>query len=694
MQPDAIVVRAFLARVRRRLAWISAVEGAAAGVAIALVTAILDRPTENSFARTLFLLVALVLLGAITRMFSMRERHARVAMLVERSAPQCRNLIVTADEIRPGGSVAEPIATLVYARAAQLARSLDPSALFPARNALIALAIGGALWAFAATRVATGHDVIPIHASSSPAVATIDRVDVSVVPPSYVKRPAQSVRDPGRIEALAGSRIKLTIHSRASRLVIETLESHDTLTASSSNTFTKELVARADGYIAAEPSTAAGKAGVRRLIGLSVTPDDRPKVRIRLPGKDVVFEDGHHTLDLAIDASDDIGLASLGVRYTKVSGSGERFTFSEGEVPIQISRSSDSAWAGRAQWRLDGLSLAAGDMVVYRAVATDHRPGATPSESDSFIAEILAPGGVAAPGFSLDPEQERYAVSQQMVILKTQRLAARRESMAADAYTSEAQDLAAEQRKVRAEFVFMMGGELADAPDPSGDINSLNEEAEAEGESDLLAGRGANQGRIALVRAIRSMSRASSALTTADLTTALPHERAALVQLEQAFSRSRILLRALTQRERLDLSRRLTGVLTDAARVRRPAPEPELETRAAALRRALATIAELAGTTQLVATSGRASTLAESVLRIDPSDKALQNVASTLNAAATAIGRSRSTDAHAQLDRAATAIAAALRSDIPTAPANAPSLGRGRVAGALTDALRAGRGTR
>ena len=158
-----------------------------------------------------------------------------------------------------------------------------------------------------------------------------------------------------------------------------------------------------------------------------------------------------------------------------------------------------------------------------------------------------------------------------MVIVKTERLAARRASMPAESFADSSHELAAEQRKVRAEFVFMMGGEIAD--ENADAVSDLNEEQEAEGESDLLAGRMQNRGRIALLRAIRSMSRAAASLTTAELAPALTHERAALTQLERAFSHTRIILRALTEHERLDFTRRLTGTLTDAARDTRPAVE-------------------------------------------------------------------------------------------------------------------------
>ena len=107
----------------------------------------------------------------------------------------------------------------------------------------------------------------------------------------------------------------------------------------------------------------------------------------------------------------------------------------------------------------------------------------------------------------------------------------------------------------------MMGGELEDiATEASGTLD-LNEVAEAEAEGDLLAGRQQNRGRVEMMRAIRAMSRASTALNESSLDQALRDERTALDNLMRAFSRSRFILRALTQRERIDLERRLSGLL-------------------------------------------------------------------------------------------------------------------------------------
>jgi hypothetical protein len=351
-------------------------------------------------------------------------------------------------------------------------------------------------------------------------------------------------------------------------------------------------------------------------------------------------------------------------------------------VPLEIARASERGWNGRATWRLGTLGLGPGDMVVYRATATDRRPGAPVAESETFIVEIASPGVLASEGFAVDDRMEKYAVSQQMVIIKTERLLAGRAAMSAEEFRDEALGLAAEQRQVRAEFVFMMGGELADA---GLDPNMLHEEEEAHGEEDIAAGRLANQGRLDLMRAIRSMSRAAARLADHDAAAALPIEKEALASLQRAFSRSRYILRTLGERERLDLSRRLTGVLAALARPRRPAVEPELPPRAAALRRLLADTAALAADFRAGADIARRSAdLAQRALQIDPASAPLAEIATLL-----AVPR----PAAAALDRATASLAALVRSELGPAPARTLDPELAALDGALADERR-GRGRR
>jgi hypothetical protein len=453
--------------------------------------------------------------------------------------------------------------------------------------------------------------------------------------------------------------------------------------------FHVDVLADADGYIALQAMRASGDSGARRLMGLSVIPDASPRVRITAPGRDLLVPDTARRIDVAIESSDDFAVASLKLRYTKVSGSGEKFTFTEGEVPLAITRDSVQAWRGRGSLALSSFGLSQGDMLVYRGVASDARPGATPSESDTYIIELASTVGVAAAGLDNDDERDRYGLSQQMVIVKTERLMARQAAMSPDSVMVEALTIAAEQRAVRAEFVFMMGGEIAEDVVAAAGLNELDETKEAEAEGDILAGRLANRGRLDLVRAIRSMSRAATELTSKDLVKALEDEKAALVYLQGAFARARYILRALTERERLDMSRRLTGSIVGVLRDARPAPQGVLDNRTAALRSVLAGVAALAGSAELGGNEGaRAANLGQQVLRVDASSISLRRVADALGAGARFIESRQLSDARRSLAAAVAELSASLRAQLPDAPPAARPAELEQLNGALVDALR------
>ena len=421
-------------------------------------------------------------------------------------------------------------------------------------------------------------------------------------------------------------------------------------------------------------------------------------MRIVAPATDLLVPDGNRTLSVRVQADDDLALGTLRVKYTKVSGSGERFTFSEGELPVQIARSTGKVWTGRAELALSPLLQEPGDLVVYRAVVTDNRPGAAPIESDALIVELAAPGGVAALGFALDPDEDRYALSQQMVIQKTERLMAQRSTLTTAQVAEQAMLLSSEQRRVRAEFVFMMGGEFAQQATGEDGMMELDETEEAEGEADLAAGRMVNRGRTALLAAVRAMSRAAVALTTADLAPALAQERRALVQLQEAFARNRFLMRALSQREQLDLTRRLTGVREGTAKEALPVPEGEMSERQRALRAILGDLTDVVSAQGPAARGARtrgASPLvdiATRVLQIDPSSPVAQRVATQLTAASqrslAARGR-RDPLRQVLLDSAATGLTSLLRVDArPSAPSSR-ALDARRLQSALDDAFSA-----
>ena len=608
--------------------------------------------------------------------------RTRLAATIERRTPASRNLVMTAAELLSAERATPSyIRARVFDDAARLTRQLSIADLVPLRAARLAALVAIALWSSSLVWASVRATERALARPSSPTAATITGVRVEVVAPEYARRPARTHDEPQRVEALAGSTIRVTIIADASRLDLETIGGSRAVTAVGARTFSTSILADADGFLAITPKAADGTAGLRRLIGLSVIPDEAPRVKLTAPGKDLLLANGDRSITVQADAQDDLGLATLQLTFTRIAGSGESFTFTEGEVAVDIAKTSDLGWTGRGTWRLGALGLQPGDMVIYRATATDRRPGAPAAESETFIIEIASPGVLASEGFAVDDRPEKYAISQQMVIVKTERLLARRQSMSIEEFRDEATGLAAEQRQVRAEFVFMMGGELADAGlDPT----TLNEEEEAAGEDDLAAGRLANQGRIDLLRAIRSMSRAAARLADHDPTAALPVEKEALASLQRAFSRSRYILRTLGERERLDLSRRLTGVLAALARTRQPAAEAEPHPRTAALRRLLADTAALAADLRAgheIAT--RSAELAQRALQIDPASPPLAEIATWLSA--------RGPATPTALDRATARLAELVRVELGLAAARTPDPELAALEGALADERRRGR---
>jgi hypothetical protein len=165
-----------------------------------------------------------------------------------------------------------------------------------------------------------------------------------------------------------------------------------------------------------------------------------------------------------------------------------------------------------------------------------------------------------------------------MLIIKTERLHAARDSIPSDAFQEQSRLLAVEQRMVKAEFVFMTGGEVAD------------EIAEAEHAHELVEGRLENAAQVELLTAIREMSRAEARLNAADSAQALTYERAALRALQRAFDRRRYLLRTLPERARIDFERRLSGDVSAVRPAVRPHTPNEGDPTIASARRVMAAL--------------------------------------------------------------------------------------------------------
>jgi hypothetical protein len=647
-----------------------------------------------------FVAAALIVVVSVVVAFVRTHASRRaVAAAVERRASAFRNLLVTSAELadHPDRAPAQ-IRALVFEDAAGVASRTDVRSAVPLGRAALVFIASGAAWVAIAT-------VLPRAWASSPAVALatgrgeaiVNDVTVRVEPPTYVSGAAASYRHPDHIEALAGSRLAFDVQGRAASITItDGSGAVQALRSTAAGKFAGTLDAMTDGYLAIEPVSATGVAGPRDLITLAVRPDRPPTVRVTAPGKDLYVADAARTIDVAVSADDDLAMKSLRLLYTKVSGSGENFTFTEGEVPLRLTKTSDRSWTGQGALALSTLSLVPGDIVVYRAVALDSLPSRAPVESDAFLIQVLSPSDAAMEGFATGDDREKYALSEQMIIVKTEQLHAKRPTLSADSLNDEAMGLSAMQRSVRAEFVFMLGGELEDieAEAAAAATTELHEENEAAAEQDLLSGRMQNQGRQDVLIAIRRMSEAATSLAVADTTTALVAERAAVAALQRAFTKSRLILRTLSVRERIDPTRRLTGDAKGELAWRRERPDVASDPGLAELRRALDALTDLAGRSSFGAGDrARLTAVAESILQSRPGADANRNAASRVVAAADAVAAGRGADRVAELiSVAAVDVSAMVRQELKDSPQRPVDPVAASLAGSLADHLRRGGG--
>jgi hypothetical protein len=245
----------------------------------------------------------------------------------------------------------------------------------------------------------------------------------------------------------------------------------------------------------------------------------------------------------------------------------------------------------------------------------------------------------------MPPDEQRYALSQQMVVLKIERLQARERTMAPAALREEAALIAAEQRSVRANFIFLMGGHVED------------EEEEAEHSHEIQEGRLENSARKEISAAIHHMTASEQGLTAVSTAKALPPARAAVEALQRAFGRNRYLLRSLAVQSRIDPSRRLTGRLDAASDWSRATEEPGEDEAAASTRRLLAGLLRVAAAIadgRPVEPSGL-SALAEEALAVDPASTQWQQAARAILAVRDALVENRAPDDLRSLLQRATA---------------------------------------
>ncbi len=574
------------------------------------------------------LIVVAAGLGIAAAVVALR-RHlrttSRVAVLIERGDPALRNLVITAEELlRHPNRSAGWIGRRVFEDAAARLSAVDLRAAVPIGRAAIAAVTAVALAGLMPVAVRTidgrAERQLPVVAGNT--ARGPSSIEVRLDPPSYSGRPPAVLTNPARIDALEGTRLTLVVTNPPG--VVQVRFGDRQLPVSQrSDGSAIDLTLVESGYFAIESGQPETAREPVRLIAVAVTPDRAPDVRIERPGRDLLLPDVRADVFVAAVAADDIGLEAMALKYTKVSGSGEQFEFEEGELPLDIVKSSPQGWQARGRIPVAKLGLEPGDSLVYRLTASDGRPGlAGTASSDTFFVEIAGPGQVALEGFEMPPEQERYALSQQMIVIKLRRLREREKGMTPAVLDEQTGAIAAEQRAVRGNFVFLMGGHVED------------EEEEAEQSHEIQEGRLENTARREIWRAVAHMTSTEQALAAHDTGAALAAAMKAVEALQKAFTRNRYILRTLPSRLRIDPSRRLSGALDDVKDETRapasPAESPEAELSRRLLAEMLALIPRLRSEKESAAVVAALSAVAERALAAGSGDPQWSGLAQSL----------------------------------------------------------------
>jgi hypothetical protein len=255
-------------------------------------------------------------------------------------------------------------------------------------------------------------------------------------------------------------------------------------------------------------------------------------------------------------------------------------------------------------------------------------------------------------------------MSQQMIVLKLERLRAREKALDRPALEAEIATIAAEQRAVKSNFIFLTGGSVED------------EEEEAEHSHEIQEGRLENTARREIGIAIQHMTVTEQALAKVSVASALPPARAAVEALQKAFGRNRYFLKTLPVRSRVDPARRLTGELASASDWRRELFPATADAGMATANEILARVVELAPAMRSGTIPPTALTaLAEQALTVDPASPDWQKISRAFIELRDR-GGSSSADDRA---RAANAIVAALNAVVqrqalrPNSPAGVDS---------------------
>ncbi len=194
---------------------------------------------------------------------------------------------------------------------------------------------------------------------------------------------------------------------------------------------------------------------------IRVTPDQAPEVAVLAPTETVhVLAQRTQTVQIAVSASDDYGIARATLHLTLARGSGENIRFSDKEMPLPAS-SDPRARTWKKQWALSELGMEPGDELYFFVRATDNAPEHPhTSQSPTYTLRLPGPQSESLDSTALPPMVKPENLrSQRQIIIDTEQLVADMPKLSPQALRSRSETIAMDQARLRLRYGQFLGEE-------------------------------------------------------------------------------------------------------------------------------------------------------------------------------------------------------------------------------------------
>lgn len=396
-----------------------------------------------------------------------------------------------------------------------------------------------------AALLATASLALPRRAVAVPQVApgvSSLSVTVRIEPPAYTGLPSVAA-EPPRVRGLRHSVVQLVVHTSAAKLVwAERGQPPQELVPVDGQAGLSFLLDRSRSL-----RIASDEGGPVLLLELEAVLDEAPRVTLEAPVADRTFTTRPGRLLLRASASDDVGVAHLGFRWTLAEGQGEGMHFRSGALAGHVALSGKKAEA-KAEVDPIALGMKAGSTLVVWAEATDGNilEGPGLGRSDARLLrweEAVVDFTGTASGAHVPPPSSQ--LSERELLARTERLVQARPG--AEVRRARSAELGEEQRHIRESFGFFLQMESRSGMELDVDDAELAESGDA-------------PARKLLAQAVSEMWAAEAELSVGNPKGALTPERAAVKALDAAFGNERLALRALRPPDKpVDEAKRLSG---------------------------------------------------------------------------------------------------------------------------------------